>query len=89
MALAERLFAGIRNVVSHTVAETEADEQRALEQLAAGHRDPRHHARLRPHLRQPDPQRHPHRRLRPRGRRGLSSCKRGWAAHEVPASLLR
>jgi len=34
-ALAEGLFAGIRNVVSHTVAETEADEQRALEQLAA------------------------------------------------------
>lgn len=35
MALAEGLFAGIRNVVSHTVAETEADEQVALEQLAA------------------------------------------------------
>ncbi len=35
MALAEALFAGIRNVVSHTLAETEADEQRALEQLAA------------------------------------------------------
>ncbi len=35
MALAEGLFAGIRNVVSHTVAETDADEQRALEQLAA------------------------------------------------------
>jgi hypothetical protein len=35
MALAEGLFAGIRNVVSHTVAETEADEQHALEQLAA------------------------------------------------------
>jgi uncharacterized protein (TIGR02391 family) len=34
-ALAEGLFAGIRNVVSHTVAETEADEQVALEQLAA------------------------------------------------------
>ncbi len=34
-ALAEGLFAGIRNVVSHTVAETDADEQRALEQLAA------------------------------------------------------
>ena len=34
-ALAEGLFAGIRNVVSHTVQETEADEQRALEQLAA------------------------------------------------------
>ncbi len=35
MALAEGLFAGIRNIVSHTVAETEADEQAALEQLAA------------------------------------------------------
>ncbi|SHN89072.1 Protein of unknown function (Hypoth_ymh) [Geodermatophilus obscurus] len=35
MALAEGLFAGIRNVVSHTSAETDADEQRALEQLAA------------------------------------------------------
>jgi uncharacterized protein (TIGR02391 family) len=35
MALAEGLFAGIRNVVSHTVAETEPDEQHALEQLAA------------------------------------------------------
>jgi hypothetical protein len=34
-ALAEGLFAGIRNVVSHTVAETEIDEQLALEQLAA------------------------------------------------------
>lgn len=34
-ALAEGLFAGIRNVVAHTVAETEADEQHALEQLAA------------------------------------------------------
>lgn len=34
-ALAEGLFAGIRNVVAHTVAETEVDEQRALEQLAA------------------------------------------------------
>jgi uncharacterized protein (TIGR02391 family) len=34
-SLAEGLFAGIRNVVAHTVAETEADEQRALEQLAA------------------------------------------------------
>ena len=35
MALAEALFAGIRNVAAHTVAETEADEQHALEQLAA------------------------------------------------------
>lgn len=35
MALAEGLFAGIRNVVAHTVVETEADEQAALEQLAA------------------------------------------------------
>jgi hypothetical protein len=35
MALAEGLFAGIRNVVSHTVAESEADEQAALGQLAA------------------------------------------------------
>ncbi len=35
MALAEGLFAGIRSVVAHTVAETEADEQAALEQLAA------------------------------------------------------
>ncbi|GAB3312772.1 hypothetical protein GCM10027451_25930 [Geodermatophilus aquaeductus] len=34
-SLAEGLFAGIRNVVSHTVAENQADEQRALEQLAA------------------------------------------------------
>ena len=34
-SLAEGLFAGIRNVVSHNVAETEADEQAALEQLAA------------------------------------------------------
>ncbi len=34
-SLAEGLFAGIRNVVSHTVAETEADEQLPLEQLAA------------------------------------------------------
>lgn len=35
MALAEGLFAGIRNVVSHTHHEDEGDEQRALEQLAA------------------------------------------------------
>lgn len=34
-SLAEGLFAGIRNVISHTLQETEADEQRALEQLAA------------------------------------------------------
>jgi hypothetical protein len=34
-SLAEGLFAGIRNVVAHTVQETAADEQRALEQLAA------------------------------------------------------
>jgi len=34
-ALAEGLFSGIRNISAHTVAETEIDEQRALEQLAA------------------------------------------------------
>jgi len=35
MNLAEGLFAGIRNVAVHTVAETKEDEQEALEQLAA------------------------------------------------------
>ena len=34
-ALAEGLFAGVRNPAAHTVAETEADEQHAFEQLAA------------------------------------------------------
>ena len=34
-ALAEGLFAGVRNVLSHTVLESEKDEQRAVEQLAA------------------------------------------------------
>ena len=35
MALAEALFAGVRNPAAHTVAETEIDGQHALEQLAA------------------------------------------------------
>jgi uncharacterized protein (TIGR02391 family) len=35
MSLAEGLFAGIRNVVAHTVAESQTDQQIALEQLGA------------------------------------------------------
>ncbi len=35
MALAEGLFAGVRNPAAHTVAEIEVDEQHALEELAA------------------------------------------------------
>ena len=34
-SLAEGLFAGVRNLASHTYQETEVDEQRSLEQLAA------------------------------------------------------
>lgn len=34
-SLAEGMFAGVRNLISHTYQETDVDEQRALEQLAA------------------------------------------------------